>query len=317
MFNKNEVTVSTIVSPKELKKCLDEYTIGKDEAKKVIALAISEHIKRTWFDLNIKKTNVLLLGATGCGKSHIVNATKLLLDNLEIPCMIIDAQKFSEKQFLDKYSQNVKGSIPPERGVVILENIDRITLNAKTSKKSLYKNSIQNEIAQVIEGKEIKNGNLVMNTKDILFIATGTFDNVDLKIKERQDTTLYDVLGVEDLKEFGLNNFLMRKFQKVIAMPRLSKEDIISILKQKDINPVASYVKNLAADGVEFEIEEEAMPLIAERSITKGIGVSGIYITLTNLLTDYYFNVEDIETVKKCIITKETLENGKVKIVRK
>lgn len=316
MFDKNEVTISTLVSPKELKKCLDEFTMGKEEAKKVIALAISEHIKRTWFELNIKKTNVLLLGATGCGKTHIVNATKLLLNNLQIPCAVMDAQKFSEKQLVEKFLES-KATIPCERGVVILENIDRITLNAKTSKKSLFKNSVQNEIAQVIEGKEIKSGNFVLNTKDILFIATGTFDNVDIKINNKKGEKLYEVLGVEDLKEFGLNNFFMRKFQKVIAMPRLSKEDIIEILKQKNINPVASYVKNLAADGVEFEIEEDAMPLIAEKSIKNGIGVSGVYVTLTNLLTDYYFNVEDIETVKKCIITKETLKNGKVKIVRK
>ena len=316
MFDKNEVTISTLVSPRELKKCLDEVTTGKDEAKKVIALAISEHIKRTWFDLNIKKTNVLLLGATGCGKTHIVNATKLLLDNLEIPCIVMDAQKFSGKQLIQK-SFELKTRIPFERGVVILENIDRIMLNAKTSKKSFYKNSIQNEIAQVIEGKEIKCGNVVINTKDILFIATGTFDNADVKINSKKNEKLSEVLDVEDLKEFGLNNFLMRKFQKVIAMPRLSKEDIVEILKEKDKNPVASYVKNLEVDGVEFEIEEDAMPLIAEKSIKNGIGVSGVYVTLTNLLTDYYFNVEDLETVKKCVITKETVKTGKVKIIRK
>ncbi len=313
-----KLQILNLISPKEIKNKLDLITTGKEDAKRILSLALSEHIKRISYGLAIKKTNVLLLGATGCGKTHIITAMKKVLDDLNVIHLTLDAQKFSERNFANMLVEAADEKIPfAERSVVIIENLDRITLNAKTSKKSEYKNSIQNNLAQIIEGKEIKSNKGIINTSHILFIATGTFDIVDEKISERKDKKLYEILNVEDLKEFGLNNFLMRKFQKVIAMPRLSKADIVEILKQTDKNPVATYVKTLEAEGIKFVIEEDALDEIAERSIKNGIGVSGVYITLTSLLTEFYFEIEDLSKVDSCIITKETLENSKVKIIYK
>lgn len=313
-----KVQIVNVTSPKQIKEKLDLYTMGKDDAKKILSLAISEHIKRTLYGLMIKKTNVLLLGATGCGKTHIITALKKVLDSLEIAHLTVDAQKFSEKNFANDLIENSNLQFKTaENAVVIIENLDRITLNAKTSKKSEFKNSLQNNLAQIIEGKEIKTNKGILNTSNILFIATGTFDSVDDKINNKLDNKLYDILTVEDLNEFGLNNYLMRKFQKVIAMPRLSKEDIIAILKQRDKNPVATYVRTFEQEGIEFLIEEDALDQIAERSIKNGIGVSGVYVTLTSLLTEFYFEIDDLKKVKSCIITKQTLDDGKVKIIYK
>lgn len=313
-----KVQIVNITSPKKIKEKLDLYTMGKEDAKKILSLAISEHIKRTLYGLMIKKTNVLLLGATGCGKTHIITALKKVLDSLEIVHLTVDAQKFSEKNFANDLIENSNLQFKTaENAVVIIENLDRITLNVKTTKKSEFKNSLQNNLAQIIEGKEIKTNKGILNTSNILFIATGTFDSVDDKINNKPDNKLYDILTVEDLNEFGLNNYLMRKFQKVIAMPRLSKEDIIAILKQRDKNPVATYVRTFEQEGIEFLIEEDALDQIAERSIKNGIGVSGVYVTLTSLLTEFYFEIDDLKKVKSCIITKQTLDDGKVKIIYK
>ena len=351
--------LNNIPSPKEIKQVLDDYVIGQEEAKKTLSVAVYNHYKRIAHeenankeDVEIQKSNILLLGPTGCGKTLLA---KTLAKILNVPFAIADATTLTEAGYVGEDVENIllkliqaaDGDIPKaEKGIIYIDEIDKITRRSENPSitRDVSGEGVQQALLKIIEGtiasvppqggrKHPNQELLQINTENILIICGGAFEGLENIIKDRtgkksigfgskiesqKEISKYEIfqeLLPQDLLKFGLIPEFIGRLPIVATLRDLDKEALIKILIEPKNSLVKQYQKLFEIDGVELIFEQEALEAIVEKAIERKTGARGLRSIIEEIMRDIMFEIPSNPNIEKCIITKATvLDNAGPKI---
>ena len=337
-------------APAEIKKVLDSYVIGQEDAKKTLAVAVYNHYKRIYNpqknddDVEIQKSNVLLLGPTGCGKTLLAQTLARIL---KVPFAIADATTLTEagyvgedvENILLKLIQNADYDIEKaEKGIVYIDEIDKITRKSENPSitRDVSGEGVQQALLKIVEGtiasvppqggrKHPHQELLQINTENILFICGGAFEGLDKIINERTGKKaigfganvqsqkeidkykIYEQLLPQDLLKFGLIPEFVGRLPIVATLRELDREALIDIVTKPKNALVKQYKKLLELDNVELEFEKEALEVIVDKAIERKTGARGLRSIIEEIMRDIMFDIPSNPKIEKCIITKETV----------
>ena len=351
--------LNNIPSPKEIKQVLDDYVIGQEEAKKTLSVAVYNHYKRIAHeenankeDVEIQKSNILLLGPTGCGKTLLA---KTLAKILNVPFAIADATTLTEAGYVGEDVENIllkliqaaDGDIQKaEKGIIYIDEIDKITRKSENPSitRDVSGEGVQQALLKIIEGtiasvppqggrKHPNQELLQINTENILIICGGAFEGLENIIKDRtgkksigfgskiesqKEISKYEIfqeLLPQDLLKFGLIPEFIGRLPIVATLRDLDKEALIKILIEPKNSLVKQYQKLFEIDGVELIFEQEALEAIVEKAIERKTGARGLRSIIEEIMRDIMFEIPSNPNIEKCIITKATvLDNAGPKI---
>ena len=345
-----------IISPKEIKSILDDYVIGQEEAKKVLAVAVYNHYKRIYNedvmknkdDVEIQKSNILLLGPTGCGKTLLAST---LAKILQVPFAIADATTLTEAGYVGEDVENIllkliqaaDGDISKaERGIVYIDEIDKITRKSENPSitRDVSGEGVQQALLKIIEGtvasvppqggrKHPHQEMIQINTSNILFICGGAFEGLENIIKDRtgkksigfgskieseKEVSKYKVfeeLLPQDLLKFGLIPEFIGRLPVVATLKELDKEALGKILVEPKNSLVKQYKKLFEIDNVELVFKDDAISAIVDKAIERKTGARGLRSIIEEIMTDIMFEIPSNPKIAKCTITRDTVLNGK------
>ena len=343
--------LNNIPSPKEIKQILDDYVIWQEEAKKTLSVAVYNHYKRIAHeenadkeDVEIQKSNILLLGPTGCGKTLLA---KTLAKILNVPFAIADATTLTEAGYVGEDVENIllkliqaaDGDIQKaEKGIIYIDEIDKITRKSENPSitRDVSGEGVQQALLKIIEGtiasvppqggrKHPNQELLQINTENILIICGGAFEGLENIIKDRtgkksigfgskiesqKEISKYEVfqeLLPQDLLKFGLIPEFIGRLPIVATLRDLDKEALIKILIEPKNSLVKQYQKLFEIDGVELIFEQEALEAIVTKAIERKTGARGLRSIIEEIMRDIMFEIPSNPNIEKCIITKATV----------
>ena len=338
-------------SPKDIKKILDDYVIGQDEAKKILSVAVYNHYKRIAHeeesskdDVEIQKSNVLLLGPTGCGKTLLA---RTLAKILNVPFAIADATTLTEAGYVGEDVENIllkliqaaDGDIQKaEKGIIYIDEIDKITRKSENPSitRDVSGEGVQQALLKIVEGtvasvppqggrKHPNQELLQINTENILFICGGAFEGLENIIKDRtgkksigfgtkiesqKEVNKYEIfkeLLPQDLLKFGLIPEFIGRLPIVATLKDLDKDTLVKILVEPKNSLIKQYTKLFEIDGVELEFTNEALEAIVDKGVERKTGARGLRSIIEEIMTDIMFDIPSNPNIEKCIITKETV----------
>jgi len=348
-----------IPSPKEIKDILDQYVIGQHEAKKTLSVAVYNHYKRianeedSEDDVEIQKSNVLLLGPTGCGKTLLASTLAKILN---VPFAIADATTLTEAGYVGEDVENIllkliqaaDGDIEKaEKGIIYIDEIDKITRKSENPSitRDVSGEGVQQALLKIVEGtiasvppqggrKHPQQELLQIDTSNILFICGGAFEGLENIIKDRigkksmgfgadipskKDVDKYKVFEQilpQDLLKFGMIPEFIGRLPVIATLKELDKEALIQITTEPKNALVKQYKKLLKMDDVELEFEREALEAIVDKAIERKTGARGLRSIIEEIMRDIMFDIPSNEKIETCIITRGTVaENEGPKII--
>lgn len=343
--------LDNIPSPKQIKEILDDYVIGQEEAKKTLSVAVYNHYKRIAHeqseekdDVEIQKSNILLLGPTGCGKTLLARTLARILN---VPFAIADATTLTEAGYVGEDVENIllkliqasDGDIEKaERGIIYIDEIDKITRKSENLSitRDVSGEGVQQALLKIIEGtiasvppqggrKHPNQEMLQINTENILFICGGAFEGLETIIKDRtgkksigfgtkiqsqKEINKYEIfqeLLPQDLLKYGLIPEFIGRLPIIATIRDLDKEALIRIATEPKNALVKQYQKLLEMDNVKLEFDKEALEAIVDKAIERKTGARGLRSIIEEIMRDIMFEVPSIQNASKCIITKDTV----------